>query len=398
MPYLPGLPPEVIGQILDEIRDSATRTDLSNFSLISRAWCRPAQSLLHSHVSIGKEEKVQLLIQKYTLYPYLRELASSIHLYGWEIRSFSEGLLAFEETIMAEKFEQLMDMFKVGGRCIRDLYIESYAWNEEHSRKILNSFPAVEKLVMHRIDLSMSPEKLVFLVMGMANLTSLSLYSMTWLERPNFEERMARLSLSQCAKRLSHLDICPVNTLPSLLILLSGPAFDWSGLRSLTLGWQDHSDPNSYEAIKGFLSLLGPQVTQLTISTPSSIDDERAMNSALCLRDLISTQVLYHFTSLRRLAFCTYDVNRPFETSHYKNFIGYYHTRTLLKTMRTPSTVEEIEIKILKPPFGSSVPATWHPLRDLIRSSEIFPNLKGEQGLWVINDSGRRAHENTSIR
>ncbi|KAF9264141.1 hypothetical protein L218DRAFT_252117 [Marasmius fiardii PR-910] len=288
----PDLPQEIITYVaVDCLHDSATRSDLSNISLISRAWSGPAQSLLHSHVYIATERKIRWLIRKYTQYPHLLHLATSIHLYGWEIHSFSEGSLSFEPTIMAKEFEQLMYLFKGESRGIRQLYIDSYTWDEHHSRRILDSFPAVERLILNRIDFSTVPEHLLALATGMASLKALSVYSISWTDTPNLEERT--VFFSQCAKQLSHLDLSPVNLTPSPLNLLSGPALDWSGLRSLRLGWIANNEADSYTAIKGFLSLVGPQVKELTIGTQSSDSDERAMSmDSPCLSKSARTVII----------------------------------------------------------------------------------------------------------
>ncbi|KAL0072263.1 hypothetical protein AAF712_000025 [Marasmius tenuissimus] len=174
------LPPEIIHQILHHL-DGSFR-NLRDTALVSHAWCGPSQSLLHSSINLDSQAKIEQLTRKYALYPHLRAYCNYVYLEGYRMVSFSEGMLLFEKTVMANGFERLIQSLgektesgDIGG--IKGLSIDSYqGWDEEMSRRISVNFPSLETLEIARLDSDCDiPRTLGRLLSGINRLTSLAL-------------------------------------------------------------------------------------------------------------------------------------------------------------------------------------------------------------------------------
>ncbi|KAK1226072.1 hypothetical protein PQX77_010937 [Marasmius sp. AFHP31] len=306
------LPPEIIHQILQHLDGNVYNLRVA--ALISHAWCGPSQSLLHSSINLDSEAKIEQLTKKYALYPHLRAYCNYVFLDGYRMISFSEGMLLFEKTVMADGFEKLIQSLgektesgDIGG--IKGLSIDSYqGWDEEMSRRISVNFPSLETLEIARMESDCDmPGTLGRLLSGMNKLTSLALdHVFPTRGRGTYPPEPQRAPI-----RLTHLTVSPANpTAPSdIFPFLMSPMFDHSRLRSLKIGWlyslarRGPANP-LLQSFREFISIIGPQITRLTIATPlryTGADEARNMNLSDALGDLLSIRLLNYFPSVKQL-------------------------------------------------------------------------------------------------
>ncbi|KAL0568658.1 hypothetical protein V5O48_013321 [Marasmius crinis-equi] len=402
----PELPPEIILHILHHLDGFVP--DLRRIALISRAWCGPAQSILHSSIYIDSNKKVDRLTQKYTDHPHLRAYASFVHLDGYKMSSYSEGMVIFEKTVMADGFESLMASFNEdGGGGIRDLYIESYQeWNEEMSRRISAHFPSVERLEIMRLTSTGDVQRILGKLMaGMHKLSSITL-NLLRFDRPSHtvsEQTHTQPPTPPIEKppiQLAHLTLSPANSAAEVLEFLNGPCFDFSRLRSLKLGWHySESDSEStreqsdtaFAPLEKFLAAVGPHVTRLTIATPlRNADMERNLNVNDALGDIIAVRLLDRFAALKQLVFCAH-VEAAFAGRSSEDYghlfpVACHHAYSLAKKMERQSTVERVEVRTSPRTDEHSMLGLTN-LQDHLLASGKFPYLRGYK---VVDENGRR--------
>ncbi|KAK7044118.1 hypothetical protein VNI00_007835 [Paramarasmius palmivorus] len=374
-----ALPSETVIQILDSSEFS--NRDFRNISLISRVWCWPAQSLLHRRINISLQRDVQQYIRKFTLFPHLLAAVRSMHIFGATMISYSEGSLDFEETVMGDKFE---DMSRIVGSSVRNLHLDSFLrWDTEMSRRISSHFCAIQKLELSHIGLVNAPNALSRLFAGMEKLESLHFHHTSFgYDDESLCDPPVDIVSSAPGKHLHTLVISTVQESREVLTFLgTSSTLDLSHVNNLTLSWTyTKREPVPLHFLHDFLRKVGPQVGDLTIATPAhNIDDQTGMDVPFCLGDILSSEALGYFSSMKKLTLCAcpggaYDY---FSCLYHREKVALCHAVALLQSLDGYSSLEEIRIKLIaegriRQPVQLPL---WFRLRDVLHSDN-FSKLK----------------------
>ncbi|KAL0570050.1 hypothetical protein V5O48_011905 [Marasmius crinis-equi] len=384
----PNLPVEIVSLIVENVED---RTTVESISLLSSNWRAVAQERMFERIFVSNAEQCKAWSRKFTKYPHLGLYVKDLHLFyphdnGMD-RSYLRGRAA--KTLVSSlpnvRNLEVADMIRWGpvelrlmkslGRSVRNLSVDELV-GMDRSRglpELLCAFPNVEALSLGSVGRDAQEEG-----------HPVSLHE-------------AGLAMRRVApedgrpRELHELTLLEADCATETLLWLTGPAFDLSKLRTLSLSWSTDSNSGWHkDVIDEFIRDVGKYVTKLTLGLPlgnrsdwqeTTASPQRTFDpNDVFAEHFMNTTILQQFTALEAVAFTfgamdNYEYESSFRSPLYMSHVPFLLQRFLptascLKSVKIAVTFNEESLSIY-----SWVPS-WRVFDEFLCGDEAFRPLK----------------------
>ncbi|KAK1229355.1 hypothetical protein PQX77_007588 [Marasmius sp. AFHP31] len=376
-----NLPPEILSLIVEFLHAWDDRETLYKTSLVDRNWKVAAQARLFIRVDIHNGQECKFWNRKLKEFPHLGRYVRQLGM------SDEDDCLdrAYLRTRTAKTLISSLP-------CVTGLdLVDIKRWGPVEARLVKGLNRSVRTLCVTHIQAMCRVKDLPDLLYSFPNVVDFTPgeigdgYDEGGLENIHKMGLEMRELLPSDGKPRTIRTI----TLPDVglsvdhLLWLTGPAFDLSDLRSLTLAWSDFDSLDScdFKVLDDFISLIGQSVTALTLIVPGSRvfrlsqgPSGRAYNP----EDLVTA--LQHFTALETVAFTPFEGHKGYKDS-FNSSLFVCNTKSMLramsgsachlKTLNLSSRYSKFQLG-----FDTILSLGWNLFDDMLADDKAFPSLQ----------------------
>ncbi|KAJ8091236.1 hypothetical protein PM082_004212 [Marasmius tenuissimus] len=384
------LPNEIVSLILAFLDPGSDRETIKFISLVARCWKDAAQARLFSRVDVDNNQECVFWSQKFTDFPHLARHVKHLWLSDDEedsangpylrdpagkiLVSSLPCVLRLELTEVTQWGPVEMELIKGFGSTVRHLTLEGIPQMDpvKDLLELVYAFPMIEVLDLGGLGPDYKEEEL-------DQIRARGLEMRSVLPADGKPRKLRELFLFDVGFSLDHL------------LWLSGPAFNLSGLRNLTLYWDPFHSLESYEfnVLDDFIRLVGGNVTNLTFELLGAQTEYHSIRwpgerlaepGDLVIEHLITSPILRNFTALETLTFTPFeDPDNPVDSCNHPIYVS--NAEHLLQAMSgTASHLKKVVFKgrFLKntPQLCGAVGITSYLFEKLLSSNQAFPSLQ----------------------
>ncbi|KAJ8091220.1 hypothetical protein PM082_004196 [Marasmius tenuissimus] len=385
-----NLPPEILSLIVEFFHAWNEWETLQKISLVDRSWKAAAQARLFMRVEIDNGQECKFWNRKFKDFPHLGRYVRQLCL------SDDDDCLgrAYLRTRTAKTLISSLP-------CVTGLdLVDIKRWGPVEARLVKGLSRSVRTLWVTDIRGMCRIKDLPDLLFSFPNVDNFTPGEIgDGYDEGNLEDtRNTGLEMREVpprdgkARTLRTITILDVGLSVDHLLWLTGPAFDLSGLRSLTLAWSyfDSLDSCDFKALDDFIRLIGRSVTSLTLIIPGSrifrlsqVPSVRAYNPEdLVTEHLGSSPALQHFTALETVAFIPLEGDKGYKDS-FTSSLFVCDTKFMLQAMSgSACRLKKLNLSPRYSRFhlGFTVNATlnlgWNLFDDMLADDKAFPSLQ----------------------
>ncbi|KAL0057229.1 hypothetical protein AAF712_016136 [Marasmius tenuissimus] len=387
-----NLPPEILSLIVEFFHAWNEWETLQKISLVDRNWKAAAQARLFMRVEIDNGQECKFWNRKFKDFPHLGRYVRQLCL------SDDDDCLgrAYLRTRTAKTLISSLP-------CVTGLdLVDIKRWGPVEARLVKGLSRSVRTLWVTDIRGMCRVKDLPDLLFSFPNVDDFTPGEIgDGYDEGNLEHtRNTGLEMRELAPRdgkartLRTITLLNVGLSVDHLLWLTGPAFDLSGLRSLTLAWScfDSLDSCDFKALDDFISLIGRSVTSLTLNIPGSrvyrlsqVPSVRAYNPEdLVTEHLVSSPALQHFTALETVAFNMLEDDKSYNDSFASNLFVCNTKFMLQATSGSACHLKKLNLtsryRYGRFYLGFTVNATlnlgWNLFDDMLADDKAFPSLQ----------------------